>query len=212
MICDELKGNGAPKDVSEGMFEYLPNSSRTMINRWFKRAYENIEGGHEAAFDGFIHCWMAFNAWGSCVTKTETDAHMVYALISHDRFNNLWDGLIQDTASPFYTAATEFRKLWPIFKSIDTVGYVQGLPSRTDRSQIISHYLPRIGEYQPKCYERHHEHGYPLDWPHTLKTIYRVRCNLFHGWKDFETEMDQRIVKLSFQVLGRFLKATNIFQ
>jgi len=45
-----------------------------------------------------------------------------------------------------------------------------------------------------------------LDWAHTLKAIYRVRCNLFHGEKAIHSEIDQKIVLSAFRVLIHMLK------
>ena len=45
----------------------------------------------------------------------------------------------------------------------------------------------------------------PLDWPHTLEALYRVRCNLFHGEKGLDSEMDALIVSSAFRVLVHFL-------
>jgi hypothetical protein len=46
----------------------------------------------------------------------------------------------------------------------------------------------------------------PLDWPHTLAALYRIRCNLFHGEKAVNSEMDNLIVSIDFRVLLHFLK------
>ena len=49
----------------------------------------------------------------------------------------------------------------------------------------------------------------PLDWPHTLAALYRVRCNLFHGEKGRHSEMDQRIVASGFRTLIQFFGSAN---
>ena len=51
--------------------------------------------------------------------------------------------------------------------------------------------------------EYHRERGeeVSLNWAHSLKAIYRVRCNLFHGEKAAHSEMDQKIVSSAFQIL-----------
>ncbi len=45
----------------------------------------------------------------------------------------------------------------------------------------------------------------PLDWPHTLLSIYHVRCNLFHGEKAAHSEMDRCLVSSAFRILLHFL-------
>jgi hypothetical protein len=70
--------------------------------------------------------------------------------------------------------------------------------------------------YRPECWADHS--GYhpgekvgdnsavPLDWPHTLHTLYAVRCNLFHGAKSRYSEADSKIVHSAFLVLVHFLR------
>jgi hypothetical protein len=50
----------------------------------------------------------------------------------------------------------------------------------------------------------------PLDWAHTVKAIYRVRCNLFHGEKARTSEDDERIVLAARDVLAVFIEAGNV--
>jgi hypothetical protein len=73
---------------------------------------------------------------------------------------------------------------------------------------MVQEYLAAgLGLYQPRCWKRHEEEGepVPLDWPHTLEALYRVRCNLFHGEKGLDSEMDARVVSSAFRVLVHFL-------
>lgn len=45
------------------------------------------------------------------------------------------------------------------------------------------------------------ENKMPIDWAHVLVSIYKVRCNLFHGGKSFLYESDKVFVELSFKIL-----------
>ena len=80
-----------------------------------------------------------------------------------------------------------------------------------DRREVVDSYLRNQGadslRFEPQCWKRHRDagEGVPLDWPHTLAALYRVRCNLFHGEKARHSEMDQRIVASGFRVLIQFL-------
>ncbi len=98
--------------------------------------------------------------------------------------------------------------MWPIFKAQKL--HRKGIFGwqRVDRAALVNAYLAAdVDDYQPKCWERHiRESGeVPLDWPHTLEALYRVRCNLFHGEKFAHSEMDQMIVSAAFRVLVHFL-------
>jgi hypothetical protein len=46
----------------------------------------------------------------------------------------------------------------------------------------------------------------PIDWPHTITGIYKVRCNLFHGQKAAHSEMDRHIVAAAFRTLVFFMR------
>ena len=50
-------------------------------------------------------------------------------------------------------------------------------------------------------YHRERSEEVSLNWAHSLKAIYRVRCNLFHGEKAAHSEMDQKIVSSAFRIL-----------
>src|ERR1035441_8310297 len=120
---------------------------------------------------------------------------------------------MRNTHSDFHRVATEFKTLWPIFKSEEIRVKEMYLPhANMTRQEMIDHYSPVIEECQPRCWRRHGRENIPLDWPHTLCTIYRVRCNLFHGGKDFSSEMDAKIVYLSFQVLARFINQSRFLE
>lgn len=67
--------------------------------------------------------------------------------------------------------------------------------------------------YSPSCWEEHAEQNgdieIPVDWPHTLRAIYTVRCNLFHGDKSRTSENDRNLVYKAFRVLATFLREGN---
>jgi hypothetical protein len=77
-----------------------------------------------------------------------------------------------------------------------------------DRPAVVRAYLDAgLRLYQPRCWKRHQDEGetLPLDWPHTLEALYRVRCNLFHGEKGLDSQMDALVVSSAFRVLVHFL-------
>ncbi len=49
-------------------------------------------------------------------------------------------------------------------------------------------------------------------WPQLLRTIYAVRCNLFHGTKSPQNYRDHELVVASDQILRMFIERTACFE
>jgi hypothetical protein len=194
-------------------YDVLHRDGKHLIDSWFMRAYERAGCADKESFEPFIFCWIAFNAWASCVTQEDSDRAMVRKVANcpdmRDTFLNLY---AQNTS--FRSAVDSFAALWPIFKAqeLRRHGYVN--TAGKTRNQIIENYLELEGiSFSPECWRYHKEkrgEAVPADWPHTIETIYRVRCNLFHGEKSPHSEMDADIVKAAFDVLVTFLAAGDI--
>lgn len=56
--------------------------------------------------------------------------------------------------------------------------------------------------FQPICY-RMHDDGVPIDWAHILISIYQIRCDLFHGGKNYYNSGDIKFVKHAFNILWK---------
>jgi hypothetical protein len=105
-----------------------------------------------------------------------------------------------------FLAARDFQSVWPIFTSKD-IGYnVEWVGTRQQVIERYSAINPSPGR-KPECslLDRDRGEEVPLDWPHTLSAIYRVRCNLFHGYKGVYSENDVSFVSTAFRVLVRVL-------
>ena len=103
--------------------------------------------------------------------------------------------------------ANVFADLWLIFKAQDIRRHVNQWQNFNNRIDYINFYYQRAIDFKPDCSRFHtHEQGeeIPRDWPHTLHTIYQIRCNLFHGEKSPHSEMDANIVNNAFDVLLAF--------
>jgi len=190
------------KEVSFELYRTLHEDGRKIIKDWFNRALDNRDCKPDESFEPFIYLWISFNAWGSCVTKLERDSDIVRALAINEKLNKDFDELRQ-TSEDFKKSCDEFHKFWPIFKvqALRKEGIVF---SGKDRREMIENYLNAgVKDFEPKCWKVHRDNGQttPADWAHTLKAIYRVRCNLFHGEKGRHSENDQKIVHLSFKIL-----------
>jgi hypothetical protein len=116
--------------------------------------------------------------------------------------------------------ASNFASLWPIFdvRALRRRGIRTWDAShlgRTERAALVKDYLSRGAKsFQPQCWGRHKQAGQqpPLDWPHTLSALYRVRCNLFHGEKAAHSEMDQGVVASALQTLLHFVHHTKYLE
>ena len=86
------------------------------------------------------------------------------------------------------------------------------IPANYSRSQRVQSYFDHnLTGFQPSCW-RTHESRPPLDWAHTLETLYRVRCNLFHGEKALDSENDREIVRAAYNILALFARKSELFQ
>jgi hypothetical protein len=154
---------------------------RELINGWFEdRAWKMLDCNKENSFEPFIFLWIAFNAWGTCVTKKEQDADIIDHLsrnpILRDDFRHLLNG-----DRKFQDIAMAFGRRWPVFSVMRLRR--QHVPVQyadyTSRKKRICYYFGELGgktilpkTYSPTCWEVHSQPDgsveVPLDWPHTL--------------------------------------------
>lgn len=104
--------------------------------------------------------------------------------------------------------AREFQVFWPIFK-VQELRWIDVAVSRFEtrsRTAILKYLDAGTSEQRPFDPGNPRAIGcdFPLTWTNTLPSIYRVRCNLFHGDKCLSSESDQEIVAAAFRVLIHF--------
>jgi hypothetical protein len=199
--------------VQLSRYEVLPVEFRTLIEDWFNHAWNKRFCEDKDSFKSFIYCWIAFNAWGACVTREDRDGHILKELCRCEALNDKFDALLSKPDHPLLLAATAFQELWPIFK-------VQEFRSRSirergsyaTRAERVRDYIAQGARYyEPKldlgCNPVPIGREIPLTWPNSLNAIYKVRCNLFHGEKSLRDEQDQRIVAAAFRVLVYFFNS-----
>jgi hypothetical protein len=181
-----------------------------MVSGWFDRAWQARECRVEDSFEPFIFDWFALNGWAACVSGVDQDRAYLDALMCDRRMCEDFLRLVPDSGSPFGSRAADFAQRWPIFEVRELrrrciISYSEG-----DRDTMVNNYLS-LGacKFQPQCWKRHRDAGepVPLDWPHTLAALYRVRCNLFHGEKSSHSEIDQYLVSCAFRTLLHFFRA-----
>lgn len=208
--CRYIANSVPAHKIQLNRFEYLNPESRRLVCGWFERAYAAKDVENEC-FEAFIFSWFAVNGWAACVTGKDRDSDYVNALQRSDELAARFKDLLSSN-SEFSETAIKFHSSWPIFKAQILRRGGLTAPSN-DRSAVVQYYLKKgVSEYEPGCWQSHLEAGesVPLDWPHTLAAIYRVRCNLFHGEKSAHSEMDQAIVRSAYLTLIGFFRGTGL--
>ncbi len=191
---------------------------------WLVRARKAGEDKKPQPFEGLIYLWVTFNAWLAQIaadrTKAEKDWYLVEAAARdvelQQKFNNLCR-----TDAAFEKDTTEFACLWPVFKvrALQEAGIPPWNKETKDRQSYCANSFDKLGnsmthrDYAPSCYCDHQpsaadpwsysSSNVPVDWPHTIDAIYKVRCNLFHGGKSFFYSSHELFVKLAFSLLWR---------
>lgn len=214
VLCQEIVGRVAPIPVADlTRYDALHPLGRQLIQGWLRRA----TGAHDlsdpiSAFEAFVFTWIATNSWGACVTDQDQDQAIVVGLAASDSLQIAFLDLMKREPS-FDAAANEFASLWPIFKVADlrakNLQYVRA-PGMHRRDLVQLYLNSGADNYAPSCWKRHGGAA-PADWPHTISALYRVRCNLFHGEKNPDSEIDRVIVDTGFRVLSGFISGAELF-
>ena len=195
--------------LSVRVFEF-PHASPTtqrLITGWFDRGWENADCPANESFEPFIFTWIAFNGWAACITGEDGDRAWLDALMLDPTVAEHFDTLLEGDGR-FARRVGDFAQLWPIFRSQELRRNHIERPYGANRAAVVEHYLANGATlFEPRCFLRHRdEHKRVVDWAHTLAALYRVRCNLFHGDKGANSEMDSMIVQRAFAVLGHLLE------
>jgi hypothetical protein len=200
-----------PSTIRRDRFDALHPDGQRLINGWVTRGSKKALECHPASyFEAFIYLWFGLNGWGACVAETDTDGEWVEAVASDLRLSQTFQGLL-DHDPEFRSAVRAFADLWPIFKSSEIRRKGIRVPPHLTRQERVQAYLDKdLTVFQPSCWKRHNGQP-PLDWAHTLKTLYRVRCNLFHGGKTLDSENDRVIVEAACLALALFLRKAKLF-
>jgi hypothetical protein len=216
MTCPELvRPRASIATLDFWLYSSLHHKGRQLVGGWFTRAWEARECRPEDSFEPFIFTWFAVNGWAACVTGVDQDRAYLDALMCDQKMCQDFARLLTDGETPFGSHAADFNRLWPIFevKELRRRHIIQF--DRGDRGTIVKGYLAKgARRFEPLCWKRHIDAGekVPLDWPHTLAALYRVRCNLFHGEKAAHSEMDQQVVSCAFRTLLHFFTAAQYLE
>ena len=90
-------------------YEVLHRDGKNLIDTWFARANNKACCTAKESFEPFIYCWIAFNAWASCVNGEDRDAKMVRKVVNctdmRNAFMTIYD---QNTFVPLLCAYSSF--------------------------------------------------------------------------------------------------------
>lgn len=209
--CMYREQAGPVNRIHLNRFKSLHPDGQHLVRGWFEKAHAAMTTDDEC-FEAFIFAWFAVNGWAACVTGKDRDADYIRALQRSPELAEMFQALLADHPH-FRATASDFRRFWPIFKAQDIRRAGHRPPATADRPTVVQHYFDcDLRVFEPQCWKSHHDAGedVPLDWPHTLAAIYRVRCNLFHGEKSAHSEMDKNIIRAALQVLVGFFRLARI--
>lgn len=222
---DERSGKIASLKVDARRFQELVDG-RDVIRRWSQNADHALERAHDESmepwrrhgrmFEAFIHAWIGFNGWASCVLAEHSDWKLVEVLARDPQLADTFKKLMHDQDDAAQALRT-FVGFWPLFQTSDLTrpqatpaGGERFVPlvwepdsgSRADQIDFYLREAP-MAVRAPDCHATHAASGEPIpaDWYHCLPALYRVRCSLFHGMKSSISAQDRDIVAAAARVL-----------
>jgi len=163
--------------------------------------------GQPPSFMAFVYRWMAFNGWMSAVTLGESDREMIDALAAAPRLVDAYDQLMAGDAA-FAEAVTAFAAMWPVLN-------VKSVRAKLGYAAFNQHHRPALLALCAANNVRQQPQGWVAgsvpSWEQLLRTVYQVRCNLFHGEKSPQSFRDYELVTGSDKILARFIVRTGCF-
>lgn len=156
------------------------------------------------SFEAFIYAWIAFNGWASCCCDEDKDEVLIKWLASDQRLQSAFEEL-RAPRGRLVDEVQNFGALWPIFQASHvrrSHDIATGVHARGGRRALVDFYCEQHPEAkrEPNCHGDHPD-GVEPDWLHTLRALYRVRNNLFHGTKSAYDQTDREVVVAAAAVL-----------
>lgn len=187
--------------VAFSNFVRLENERREVTHDLLQHARRE-----RTAFGSFASVWFAFNGWMECVTDASTDAAMITAIADNARMTAEYAQLMQD--SDFQRNVREFSSRWPVVNVRDARRkFGPDVFLISSREEIIR----RCEESDIKMQPVGWTNGETPTWAHVIKSIYMIRCNLFHGAKSPSNLHDRRLVRDSEVILTKFIERSDCF-
>jgi hypothetical protein len=160
-----------------------------------------------SAFLPFMNVWMGFNGWMESVTDATSDAAMITALADNRRMTDAYDALIASDRA-FRRGVVRFAELWPVLS-------VRDLRKRLGRDAFWQMERVALLEACRRADVRLQPLGWVEGemptWPQIIRTIYQIRCNLFHGAKSPQHIRDRDLVRHADRVLRGYINGSDCF-
>lgn len=217
MVCRELLSQNSwkhPDEIASSVvFERFDErlDIKQLNARWFHQSQATRNCQYPDCFEAFTKLWRAFNGWAQWISQQKIDRYWIDALTLNARLQESFAQLLEHDHH-FSTIAYLFREQWPIFRA-DEINN-KGIPWFTGpRQEVVGYYLKSgVQSFAPQCWKEHRNRNEvaPLDWPHVLAVLYRVRNNLEHGVKA-QNAGNHEIVTRAFQTLLYFLENCGFF-
>jgi hypothetical protein len=160
-----------------------------------------------SAFMSFVLVWMAFNGWMASVTQADTDAAMIRAFAVNKRLIETYK-LLMDQSPLFRDQVNSLKAMWPILNVRDVrkkLGRDAFL--RYSRDDLLSECERNRVKLEPRNWS---DDQLP-SWEQLLRSIYLVRCNMFHGVKSPQNHRDRELVLHADRILRAFIQETGCF-
>ncbi|MET4215970.1 hypothetical protein ACVWWG_006714 [Bradyrhizobium sp. LB7.2] len=161
-----------------------------------------------SAFMSFVNTWMAFNGWMEAVTEANNDAQMITSLAENRRMITAYDSLM-DQHQPFRRRVVTFSERWPVVNVRDARKKLgRDVLFRLSREDFANECRLQDVRFHPAGWTD----GDIPTWPQLLRTIYAIRCNMFHGAKSPQNARDRELVLHSDRILRAFIDRTRCFE
>lgn len=199
-----------PRSTSGVKFDLFSKASpqgEQLVLLWHQKAQKMSAENRHDSFEAFIHLWIGFNNWGMRVTEAERDADMIKALAESAELTKAFADLL-NTSDDLKTYAAVFAGFWPIFDVKDIrKKNLRYKYQKLDRKEYTEKLLTAHVRHAP---EGAVDRNGPT-WGQTVRAIYQVRCNLFHGEKGDSSD-DYRIVEGAYRTLLTFIDGVNLYR
>lgn len=188
--------------VSFSNFHTLDPAAHNVVLDLLARSDEEA-----SSFTAFLFRWMAFNGWMSALTLGNSDAEMVTAIIGDARLRSEF-GRLMLADQEFSDAIMAFATLWPVLNLKDVRAKI-GFDAFQlfSREEVLANYAGVNVKRQPAGWVA----GSTPSWEQTIRVIYEVRCNLFHGQKSPLNHRDAELVQHSNTVLKAYIVKSGCF-
>jgi hypothetical protein len=161
-----------------------------------------------SAFMSFVNIWMAFNGLMESVTQADADAAMIAALGTNKRLIEAYDAAI-DQSPGFRNRVRSFAAMWPVLNVRDARKKLgRDVFWRLSWDELLAECKRHRVKFQPDDWGD----GHLPSWEHLLRTIYLIRCNMFHGVKSPQNKRDRELILHSDRILRIFIQETNCFE